>query len=137
MNTVLNEFKRNDTAAAATLAEDSLVKMLVEGAIEKMHQAVKAHQDSELVLKGFLIGRTTGIIDALRNGLDLETGGQQAHDLDVIYNHIDLCLQAATDPEAHGYLLEALDIMLGMASAWSDMPPLMNVVTAQAQHAAI
>jgi len=134
MNTVLNNYARQDVVEMG-IGQDDLVKMLVEGAIVKMQGAIEAHDNGEMILKGFLIGRATGIIDALRNGLDLENGGQEVHDLEVVYNHIDLCLQAATDVDCHGYLLEAVDIMAGMASAWTDMPPLMNVVTTQAMHA--
>lgn len=124
MSAVLTEYTRTDENGSTLLGKDDVVKMLVEGAIEKMEKAVQAEEDGEMILKGFLLGRTTGIIDGLRNMLDLNYGGEEAHDLDTIYNHIDLCLQAATDPSNHGYLLEALDMMQGMAAAWQQIPPM-------------
>ena len=124
MSAVLKDYQRPEEGDLSSLmGKDEVVKMLVEGAIEKMELAVQATADGEMVLKGFLLGRTTGIIDGLRNMLDLNFGGQQVHDLETIYSHIDLCLQAATDPANHGYLLEALELMRGMAAAWQEMPP--------------
>jgi flagellar protein FliS len=124
MSAVLTEYTRTDENGSTLLGKDDVVKMLVEGAIDKMEQAVKAEEDGEMILKGFLLGRTTGIIDGLRNMLDLNFGGEEAYDLDTVYNHIDLCLQAATDHANHAYLLEALDLLQGMAAAWQQMPPL-------------
>ncbi len=129
MSAVLNEFTRPQQGVDP-IGKDEAVKMLVAGAVEKMQQAVQAHLDNELILKGFLLGRTTGIIDGLRNMLDLNFGGQQAFDLETIYSHVDLCLQAATDPANHAYLEEALELMQGMASAWEQMPPPAVVNTA-------
>ena len=131
MSAVLTEYTRTEENGSGLMGKDDVVKMLVEGAIDKMEQAVKAEEDGEMILKGFLLGRTTGIIDGLRNMLDLNFGGEEVHDLDTIYHHIDLCLQAATDSSNHGYLLEALDLMQGMASAWQEMPPPAMTIAAE------
>lgn len=127
MSEILQQYQRPETAGAQQYSTEEMVQMLVEGAIGKLREAREAFDRGDHSLKGFLIGRTTQIITALRNSLDVTTGDEQVVALDTLYNHIDLCLQAAVEPAYIERLDEALEMLEGMAAAWDYIPVMQEV----------
>ncbi len=110
---MLKEFTRENQSDFAPTKYD-IVPLLLNGIIEKINQAKEAERAGCYAEKGFYLGRATGIIDALRNMLD--TSEDIAKDLDNIYNHLDLLMQASAEDKASDYLDEALEIVESMSS---------------------
>jgi flagellar biosynthetic protein FliS len=110
---MLKEFTRENQSDFAPTKYD-IVPLLLNGIIEKINQAKEAERAGCYAEKGFYLGRATGIIDALRNMLN--TSEDIAQDLDNIYHHLDLLMQASAEDKASGYLDEALEIVESMSS---------------------
>jgi flagellar biosynthetic protein FliS len=110
---MLKEFTRENQSDFAPTKYD-IVPLLLNGIIEKINQAKEAERAGCYAEKGFYLGRATGIIDALRNMLD--TSEDISKDLDNIYNHLDLLMQASAEDKASDYLDEALEIVESMSS---------------------
>lgn len=123
MTTLLKEYEKMEDRYEIPPSNQEALMMLINGVTDKIESALDADARGELTEKGFYLGRATGIIDALRNMLNPATDDQTAKDLDVIYNHVDLCLQAATSPENNAYLHEAMEIMENLAIGCNMLPP--------------
>ena len=131
MTRLLKDYEKMEDHYEIPPSNQEILLMLINGVTDKIESALDADARGELTEKGFYLGRATGIIDALRNMLNPATGGQTAQDLDVIYNHVDLCLQAATSPENNNYLHEAMEIMENIAIGCNTMPPEAQQVQAE------
>ena len=110
---MLKEYTRENQSDLAPTKYD-IVPLLMNGIVEKINQAKEAERAGCYTEKGFYIGRATGIIDALRNMLN--TQDEIAADIDNIYNHLDLLMQASAEDKASGYLDEALEIVESMSN---------------------
>jgi len=97
---------------------DQLIQILFLSALKKIDQAQEAKRSGRQTEQGFYIGRTTSIVDALRDALDMDAGGQAAQDYDRVYDHIDLCLQiAAREPESEA-LAHAREALCQLSACW-------------------
>ncbi|NNJ92023.1 MAG: flagellar protein FliS [Gammaproteobacteria bacterium] len=114
---MLKEYSREETDFSDSKFE--IVPMLLNGIIDKINQAKEAERAKSYAEKGFYLGRATGIIDALRNMLNMSD--EVSNDLDNIYSHIDLLMQASTEDNASEYLDEALEILEGITGYWEPM----------------
>ncbi len=123
---MLKEYSREESDFGASKYE--IVPMLLNGIIDKINQAKEAERAKSYAEKGFYLGRATGIIDALRNMLNMSD--ELSNDLDNIYGHLDLLMQASTEDKASGYLDEALEILEGITSYWEPMSMDMPLGTA-------
>lgn len=110
---MLKEYTRENQSDFTPNKYD-IVPLLLNGIIEKINQAKEAERAGCYAEKGFYLGRATGIIDALRNMLN--TSEDIAQDLDNIYNHLDLLMQASAEDKLSDYLDEALEIVESMSS---------------------
>ena len=95
-----------------------LVWALIMSGLKKIEQAHQAFEGGRPVEAGFYIGRATSIVDALRDALDLQAGGQKARDMDNIYEHIDTCLQIAVGDAAPEVLLKAREAVCRLSALW-------------------
>lgn len=129
MTAILKEYTTMEEHFEVMPGKSEIVQMLVNGVIQKIEAAKDAHERGEMTEKGFHLGRATNIVDALRNMLNLKSGDQTAQDLDTIYNHVDLCLQAAIDPASLHYLDEATEIMENIAIGCHTMQPAMPLAS--------
>jgi len=114
---MLKEYTREESEFAASKYE--IVPMLLNGIIDKINQAKEAERAKSYAEKGFYLGRATGIIDALRNMLSMSD--EVSNDLDNIYSHLDLLMQASAEDTSSDYLDEALEILEGVTSYWEPM----------------
>ncbi|MEJ2212922.1 MAG: flagellar protein FliS [Gammaproteobacteria bacterium] len=113
---MLKEYTREDQSDFTPTKYD-IVPLLLNGIVEKINQAKEAERAGCYAEKGFYLGRATGIVDALRNMLN--TSDEISKDLDNIYNHLDLLMQASAEDKSSDYLDEALEIVESM-SIFSD-----------------
>ncbi len=116
--TFLEPYVRSTESATDTAEQTSLVQALIMSALKKIDQAHQAHGEGKLVQLGFFIGRATAIVDALRDALDLESGGQAARDFDQVYEHIDLCLQIAVLETTVETLAQAREAVCRLSVCW-------------------
>lgn len=118
MTAYLKDYSRMEDESDFQPSKFEVIPMLVNGVVDKINQAKDAQDCGNLAAKGFYLGRATAIIDALRNTLDASDDNQTARDVDNIYSHVDLCLQASVEKGDYHYMNEALEIMEGIANTW-------------------
>jgi len=78
----------NTQAQAIEASPHRLIQMLMEGGLSRLAQARGAMARDQTALKGELIGKAIGIIGGLREGLNLEQGGEVAANLDSLYDYM-------------------------------------------------
>lgn len=100
-----------------------LVRLLFDGALARIAAARGHMQRGEIAAKGDSLGRAISIIEALRENLDAERGGEVAANLDRLYDYMTRQLllanlrdDAAALDEVHGLLAQVRD-------GWVSMPP--------------
>ena len=71
----------NTQAQAIEASPHRLIQMLMEGGLTRLAQARGAMERGQTALKGELISKAIGIIGGLREGLNLELGGEVAANL--------------------------------------------------------
>lgn len=114
----LEPYERSTPAPKATSSNSEIIPVLILGALKKIDQARQAHLKDGSVAKGFYIGRATSIIDALRDTLDVESGGENALDYDRVYQHIDNCLLIAVEEDLVEPLEHARNAICQISACW-------------------
>lgn len=106
-----------DPARQAKVGLD-LVQMLLMSALDKLDRARQAHEAERLVEKGFYLGRAAGVVEALREALDLESGGQTAQALERAQQRLVRALQLAALEDAPEGLAQAREGVLQLSAGW-------------------
>ena len=99
-----------------------LIKMLLEGALERVATASGAMARGEVAVSGESIGKAIGIVDSLRVSLDREQGGQIAANLSALYDYMTRRLleaNATRDPDMLG---EVAGLLREIKVAWDQVP---------------
>lgn len=100
-----------------------LIQMLMDGVLTKV-SAAKGHiARREAAEKGTAIGTAISIVDGLRISLDMEAGGELAHNLDDLYDYMSRCLLQANLRDDVAKLDEVAALMAQIKSAWDAIPP--------------
>ena len=71
----------NTQAQLSDASPHRLIQMLMEGGLSRLAQARGAMQRGQVAAKGELISKAIGIIGGLREGLNLQSGGEIAANL--------------------------------------------------------
>lgn len=95
-----------------------LIQMLLEGGLQRIAQARGALQHGNIALKGELIGKAMGIVGGLRDGLNLEKGGEMAANLDNLYAYMMQCLSMANLKNDPAMLDEVASLLREMKEGW-------------------
>jgi flagellar protein FliS len=74
-----------------------VITMLLDGALQRVDQAMISLDDGNIDEAGILVGKTIGIVSALRESLDTKQGGELANNLDLLYEYIVGQLQVIDD----------------------------------------
>ena len=99
-----------------------LVAMLFDGYQEAVAQARGALQSGNLEAKGMAIGRAVRIVEeGLRAGLDRNTGGTLARDLDELYGYLTLRLTTSNLRKDDAALQECQRLMQPLQVAWASI----------------
>ncbi len=105
--------------AASTATPHQLVLMLFDGFRDAVAQARGALAAGRIDDKGQAIGRALRIIDeGLRAGLNLESGGTIAADLQSLYTYIMLRLTHANIRNDDAALAECVSLLEPVRTAW-------------------
>jgi flagellar secretion chaperone FliS len=108
----------NTQAQAMEASPHRLVQMLMEGGLTRLAQARGAMERDQTALKGELIGKTIGIIGGLREGLNLEQGGEVAVNLDSLYEYMVARLLEANLKNEAAPLDEVAGLLRNVKTGW-------------------
>jgi flagellar protein FliS len=115
----LKQYQTVNTQAQATEASPHrLIQMLMEGGLTRLAQARGAIERNQIALKGELISKAIGIIGGLREGLNLELGGEVAANLDSLYEYMTSRLVEANVQNAVAPLDEVSGLLRNVKSGW-------------------
>ena len=108
----------NTQAQAMEASPHRLIQMLMEGGLTRLAQARGAMERDQTALKGELIGKTIGIIGGLREGLNLEQGGEVAANLDSLYEYMVSRLLEANLKNEAAPLDEVAGLLRNVKTGW-------------------
>ena len=111
------------TTEVAYASPHRLVQMLMEAALDKIAIATGQASRREFEAKGRSINWAISIINGLRGSLNLEEGGEIAHNLDDLYDYMArrlLDANAASDP---AILQEVAGLLGEVKAGWDAIPP--------------
>ena len=98
------------------------VQMLLQGAMDRIAIAKGHMQRKEIQQKGELISKAISIIDGLQAGLDRESGGAIAGNLDGLYEYMQRQLLKANLENNLTILDEILCLLANIKEAWDAIP---------------
>ncbi len=113
----------NTQAQAVDASPHRLIQMLMEGGLTRMAQARGALERGQVALKGELIGKAVGIVGGLRDGLNLEVGGELAVNLDRLYAYMSARLLEANVKNDPAILDEVAGLLRNIKSGWDAIAP--------------
>lgn len=117
--TALKQYQTVNTQAQAVDASPHrLIQMLMEGGLSRLAQARGAMDRGQVAMKGELIGKAIAIVGGLREGLDLEKGGEVAANLDRLYEYMITRLFEANLHNTVAPLDEVAVLLRNVKSGW-------------------
>ncbi|MDO8332834.1 MAG: flagellar export chaperone FliS [Pseudomonas sp.] len=117
--TAMRQYKSVNTQAQAVDASPHrLIQMLMEGGLARLAQARGAMERGEVGKKGELIGQAISIVGGLREGLNLEQGGEIAANLDKLYEYMIVRLLAANLHNDLAPLEEVAGLLRNVKAGW-------------------
>ena len=126
----LDQYSRNAVQTGVESASPHrLTQMLMEGALDKIAAAKGNMERGEIQAKGDQIGSAISILEGLRSSLDLEKGGEIAHNLDDLYTYMERRLLDAHRNNDLAILDEVSDLLRQIKGAWdaiADHPDVKN-----------
>ena len=108
----------NTQAKAVDASPHRLIQMLMEGGLSRLAQARGAMDRGQVAMKGELIGKAIAIVGGLREGLDLEKGGEVAVNLDRLYEYMITRLFEANLHNTVAPLDEVVVLLRNVKSGW-------------------
>lgn len=119
-NYSLNSYQRNEVQDRKLNNDpNQLILLLMENAIAKLSKAKNCHDMDKLAEKGFLIGRTTAIIDGLRDRLDMSY--DEGCQFDQFYHEIDIALEKAVVEEGTKTLEQVIAALTEIKEIWAGL----------------
>jgi len=99
-----------------------LVKMLMEGALERISLAKASMARNEIAMKGQNIGKAIDIVGGLQGSLNMEAGGEIAENLSNLYDYMAGRLLVANSQNDESILDEVSSLMIELKMGWDAMP---------------
>jgi flagellar secretion chaperone FliS len=113
-----------------------LIQMLLEGALEKIAIANGHLARGQIQAKGQHIGWAISIISGLRASLDMNAGGDIAHNLNDLYDYMVRRLLHGNLNNDAAALEEVIGLLRQVKSAWDAIPEDVQRAHAQAKSGA-
>ncbi|MBD7978344.1 MULTISPECIES: flagellar export chaperone FliS [Pseudomonas] len=115
----LKQYQQVNTHAQVSEASPHrLIQMLLAGALDRIAQAQGAMSRDQIELKGMLIGKAIDIVGGLREGLNLETGGELAANYDRLYDYMSRRLIEANRKNDAKILDEVAGLLREIKAGW-------------------
>lgn len=108
----------NTQAQVGDASPHRLIQMLMEGGLSRLAQARGAMAHGQVAAKGELISKAIGIIGGLREGLDLQNGGEIAANLDRLYEYMIARLVEANLGNDVALVDEVAGLLRNVKSGW-------------------
>ena len=108
----------NNQAQAIEADPHRLIQMLIEGGLTRLAQARGAMERNQTALKGELVGKAIAIIGGLRQGLNVEQGGELAVNLDRLYEYMTTRLMEANLKNDLVILEEVSGLLREVKTGW-------------------
>ena len=108
----------NAHAQVSEASPHRLIQMLQAGALDCIAQAQGAMSRGQTEMKGMLIGKAIDIIGGLREGLNLEAGGELAANYDRLYDYMARRLIEANRKNDVRILEEVAGLMRELKAGW-------------------
>lgn len=117
--TAMRQYQSVNTQAQAIEADPHrLIQMLMEGGLTRLAQARGAMEREQTALKGELISKAIAIVGGLRQGLNVEQGGELAANLDRLYEYMTTRLMEANLKNDPAILEEVADLLREVKTGW-------------------
>jgi flagellar protein FliS len=115
----LKQYQQVNTHAQVSEASPHrLIQMLLAGALDRIAQAQGAMARDQVELKGMLIGKAIDIVGGLREGLNLEAGGDLAANYDRLYDYMSRRLIEANRTNDARILDEVAGLLREIKAGW-------------------
>lgn len=108
----------NTQAQLSDASPHRLIQMLMEGGLSRLAQARGAMQHGQVAAKGELISKAIGIIGGLREGLNVQNGGEIAANLDRLYEYMIARLVEANLSNDVALIDEVAGLLRNVKSGW-------------------
>jgi len=118
----LAKYRDADASEANYATPHRLVQMLMEGALDKISIAKGAIERNDIPARNEYINWAISIVDGLKGSLDLEAGGEIAHNLDGLYFYMNRRLVEANVGSNIELLNEVSSLLREVKEAWDSMP---------------
>lgn len=130
-NIAMKEYRHNDLhGGVAGASPHKLVKMLMDGALEKILAAKGFMAAGNIARKGEQISWAISIIDGLRSCLDKELGGEFAENLSSLYDYMERRLLQANLENDAKILDEVGQLLIEVKLGWDAIPEEHHFTTA-------
>ncbi len=115
----LKQYQQVSTQTGVAYASPHrLIQMLMEGAFERIATAKGCIQRHDIPGKGEQIGKAIDIVGGLRDGLNLDAGGELAANLDALYDFMQRRLLEANLRSDIAILDEVADLLRPVKEGW-------------------
>lgn len=119
ISNALRQYQQIDAQSAVAFASPhQLIQMLMDGALESLSKAKGHIQRGEVAARGEQLSRAIGIIGGLKDGLNLEAGGEIAANLDALYDYMQRRLLEANINASITFVDEVADQLRTLKEAW-------------------
>ena len=118
-NSVLQRYQQVGAQSGVAYASPHrLIQLLMEGAFERIAVAKGCIQRHDIPGKGEQIGKAIDIIGGLRDGLNMDAGGELAANLDGLYAFVQQRLVEANLHSDATILDEVADLLRPIKEGW-------------------
>ncbi len=115
----LKQYRQVNAESAVDYASPHrLIQMLMEGAMDSLTKARGHIERGEVIAKGEQIGKAISIIGGLREGLNLESGGELAANLDSLYDYMQRQLVESNRRSDSLLIEQVADLLRPVKEAW-------------------
>ena len=97
-----------------------LISMLLDGALERIDQAIANLDDGDIDEAGILVNKTIGIVGGLRESLNFEAG-EIANNLNILYEYIIGRLESIGQDSPIDTLNEVKNLLNEVYLGWQSM----------------
>jgi flagellar protein FliS len=100
-----------------------LINLLFQGARTNIATAIGCLQRNQIKEKGEHLSKAIGIIDGLKNSLNMQQGGKVAEDLLALYNQVQHLIYKANIQNSAELLTRSNEILAEVHQAWMTIKP--------------